>query len=182
MAGTPVAPYQPRLTQGLPGGSLILDENLLLIKKVIGHLSLTVNQISYVVNLGPTGTPRGGGTTFDFGDNIYSANDPGGAETWLAERMCPFVNATAGTCSVSLAALASSSAGPGFFFVRAGGTTGLPDGTLVGGVFTFGATLALVTSSVSMVNPGDTRLIKITGKPSAAGQSAQIASISLSVK
>ena len=182
-----IEPFSPRRTQGSPGGSEILDRNLDLIKKHLDQLTPAVSQIIRTLNLNVSDPGSGGGTgggmTFDFSDATYNANSPSGAETWCAERMCPFGNVSGANCSLQLVALAMSSAGPGVFHVRVGGTTGQIDGTLVAAILVFGATFHLITyGPTSIPNPGVTELVKVTGFPSAAGQRASIRSISLSVR
>ena len=179
-------PFTPQLTQQLPGGSLILDQNLLRIKKHFDALTPLVSQITRTLNIRTSGggTATGsGGMTFDFGDNEYSANDAGGAETWLAERTCPFGNAAAGVFQLSLFAQGLSTAGSGTFRLRSAGTTGLPDGPVLAAILVFGASYHTIAyGPVGVANPGDTRLLKLTGQPSAAGQTAKLTSVSLVVR
>lgn len=180
-----LAPFSPLRTQQLPGGSLILDQNLDRIKKHFDALTPVVSQIARTLNINVTGSGGGGsgGMTFDLGDNEYVANDAGGAETWMAERMCPFGNAAAGLFQLQLVAQALSTAGGGTIRVRTGGTTGQPDGSVIATVLVFGGSYHLLSyGPAAVTNPGDTRLIKITGQPSAAGQRVQLTSVSLIVR
>ena len=176
------APFEPLLTRSLPGGSLILDQNLLAIRDAISRLTASVTQISSSTTINRNGVAGAGGMTFDFGDNEYTADDAAGAESWLTERTCPFGNVTAGLFQLSLYAQSKSSAGSGVLRIRTGGTTGQPDGSVIAMALIFGATFHLFTYGPSSTpNPGDTRLVKVTGQPSAAGQSLSLASILLRV-
>jgi hypothetical protein len=182
--GKLVSRFEPRLTRqsasSLASLAQKVDENLLLLKQFSGDLTLNVNQVIQSFNITPGVSPLVGGMSFSFSDNDY--NSPGGSELWMAERMCPFSDATEATLSLSLVALALSTSGLGTFRLRAGGTTHQPDGTLLASVTTGAPAFSPLTLAASAPNPGGIQLIKLTAQASGAGQKASIRSATVTIR
>jgi hypothetical protein len=102
---------------------------------------------------------------------VVSVDDPscqsvtGLAEEVLSESFVDLTPLPHGELQISVGAIVKVSAGDGIFAVRLGGTPGQPDGTIVG---TLAATSkAFIGSGVTVyhiANPGNSQLLKITGR------------------
>lgn len=179
-----VRKFEPRLTRqsatGLDALAQKVDENLLMLKRFAGDITLNVNQVLETFNISPGGGAGAGGTTFDFGSDAYQ--DKTGVESWKDERVCDFAAASSPSFALTLAAMAMSGSGTGIVRVRVGGTSHATDGTVVAVGFIVGASFTLLTLQRTADNPGAPALLKLTLQSSAPGQVAQIKSVAITVR
>lgn len=170
------APFEPLLTRQLPGGSLILDENLLAIKKAFTDLAASVQKT--VTDLA---IQSAAGATFSYGDDGIS--DSHGVETCMLalERGLLFDPFGASMAAI-LTGLCSSQSGKAIFRVRIGGTHGGVDGNVVSTLEMPSSTPRLMASTPRpFTNPRGLQYVKITVQSSAPGQSADMESMTLAL-
>lgn len=176
----PLVPYSVLRTAQLPGGSLILDQNLDRIKKTLDSMTETVNSVTTAIKINVNGQVGGaGGTTFDFSSNGYE--DSSGVETWVDERMCDFTAAGSPDANLFVGGWGSSASGIGVLNVRVGGTPGTPDGLLIGALLTLPGGMVQHTSRRTLPNPGGTQLLKLSVLSGGAGQSVAWQAVSVRV-
>lgn len=170
------APFEPLLTRQLPGGSLILDENLLAIKRAFSDLAASVQK-----KVTDVAAQSAAGATFSYGDDGVSNSD--GVETCVLplERGLLF-DPFAPSLAAILTGLCSSQSGTSIFRVRVGGTHGGVDGNVVSTLEVTSSTARLMSSPPrAFVNPRGLQYVKITVQSSAAGQAANMESMTLAL-
>ena len=183
MAVKAVTRYEPRLTkQSAPQGSEAfatkIDENLLLIKRAVGDMTVNVNQVLETLNITPGGaSPTVGGITFDFGSDTYTKSS--GSEQWCDERLCDFPALTSPSFSIAVLGIVASGAGTLLLRVRSGGTSGQPDGAIVAVVTSAGGAIAYKSTGV---NPGAAALLKFTLQSSAPSVTASARAVAITVR